>query len=159
MHPSPVLVIGATGRIGRLVVHELVRDGVRVRALSRRPADAHLPPGVEIVRGDLTDPESLLPSLQDVRSVFLIWTVSPATVDAIGRRIIFEEIAPEEFRHDTAGIWPPMVVDMLLSAWRATMGHPAYLTTAVQDILGRPARSFHQWALDHADAFLPPPTH
>ena len=79
--------------------------------------------------------------------------------DAIGRRIIFEEIAPEEFRHDAAGIWPPMVVDMLLSAWRATMGHPAYLTTAVQDILGRPARSFHQWALDHADAFLPPPTH
>ena len=83
MHPSPVLVIGATGRIGRLVVDELVRDGVRVRALSRRPADAHLPPGVEIVRGDLTDPDSLLPSLQDVRSVFLIWTASPATVDAV----------------------------------------------------------------------------
>ena len=36
---------------------------------------------------------------------------------AIGRRIQFEELSPEEFRRETAGSWPGPVVDMLLAAW------------------------------------------
>jgi hypothetical protein len=42
---------------------------------------------------------------------------------------------------------------MLLSAWRATLGHPAFVTSTVAAIVGSPARTFRQWAADHADAF------
>jgi len=42
---------------------------------------------------------------------------------------------------------------MLLDAWQATLGHPAHVTHAVQDVLGRPARTVRQWAADHAAAF------
>jgi uncharacterized protein YbjT (DUF2867 family) len=73
--------------------------------------------------------------------------------DAIGREIEFEELSPEQFRHETADSWPAPVVDMLLSAWEATMGQPAYVTSSVSDILRAPARTFHQWATDLAPAF------
>jgi uncharacterized protein YbjT (DUF2867 family) len=76
--------------------------------------------------------------------------------DVIGRRITFEELSPEEFQRQTQGSWPPPAVDMLLDAWGATMGRPAFITSTVADILGS-ARSFRQWATDHAGAFLESP--
>ena len=275
---------GATGRIGRAVVAELLRAGVPVRALTRRPDAAGLPAAVEVVAGDLTVPESLDASLQGVGSVFLVWTVPPATAPAvverlashtrrvvflsaphrtphpffqqpnpmavlyaeierliataglastmirpgmfasnarywwagairergvvrwpygaaetapvderdvaavsaralyedrhaggdyvltgpeslsqaeqvsiigevIGRPIRYEELSPDEFRRETAGSWPRPVVDMLLAAWGATIGHPAFVTSTVADVLGSPARTFRQWVGDHAEAF------
>ncbi len=39
--------------------------------------------------------------------------------DALGRRIKFEELSPDEFRSETEGSWPRPVVDMLLTAWGA----------------------------------------
>jgi len=56
-----VLVTGATGFVGSRVVRVLVEDGLRVRALSRRPdaARAVLGAGVEVVAGELGDPASL----------------------------------------------------------------------------------------------------
>lgn len=74
--------------------------------------------------------------------------------DVLGRRIQFEELSPDEFRSETAGSWPRPVVDMLLAAWGATMGRPAFITSTVFDILGSPPRSFRQWAADHASAFM-----
>jgi cobalamin biosynthesis protein CobT len=71
--------------------------------------------------------------------------------DVIGRRITFEELSPEEFRRETEGSWPRPVVDMLLDAWGATMGRPAFITSTVADVLGS-ARSFRQWTADHAGA-------
>ena len=286
MHP--VLVTGATGRVGRVVVDELLDEGVPVRALTRRPETARLPAAVEVVSGDLTVPESLDAALQGVGAVFLVWTVPPATApavverlatharrvvflssphrtphpffqqpnpaaalhadierliaasglastvirpgmfasnalywwaasirdagvvrwpygaaatapiderdvasvaaralyedghaggdyvltgpdslsqaeqvgiigDVIGRRIQFEELSPEEFRRETAGSWPPLVVDMLLAAWAATIGRPAFVTSAVSDVVGSPPRTFRQWVADHAAAFLEGP--
>ena len=76
--------------------------------------------------------------------------------DVIGRRITFEELSPDEFRRETEGSWPRPVVDMLLDAWGVTMGRPAFITSAVIDILGS-ARSFRQWVADHAGAFLEDP--
>jgi uncharacterized protein YbjT (DUF2867 family) len=73
--------------------------------------------------------------------------------DAIGRRLFFEELSPEEFRRETAGTWPRVVADMLLDAWHATLGTPAFVTSAIQEILGLPARTFSQWAGDNAAAF------
>jgi uncharacterized protein YbjT (DUF2867 family) len=76
--------------------------------------------------------------------------------EVIGRRITFEELSPEEFRRQTGEGWPRPMVDMLLDAWAATMGRPAFVTSTVADIVGS-ARSFRQWAADHAAAFLEDP--
>ncbi|MFE7592433.1 NAD(P)H-binding protein [Kitasatospora sp. NPDC057512] len=285
-----MLVTGATGRIGRGVVDELLSAGVPVRALARRPeAAATLPPDVEVVTGDLTAPASLDGALRGVGAVFLLWTAPPPTAAAVierlathARRVVFlssphqtphpffrqpnpmavlhaeierliaatglestiirpgmfasnslawwapairagsvvrwpygaaetapvddrdiaavaartlhqdghaggdyvltgpeslsqaaqveiignvlgrptrfEELSPDEFRTAMDGKAPRPAVDMLLNAWDATIGRPAYLTSAVSDILGVPPRSFAQWVADHADAFGPGPT-
>ncbi len=282
-----VLVTGATGRVGRLVVNELLRAGAPVRALTRRPDRAVLP-GAEIVAGDLTAPASLDAMLEGVGAVFLVWTAAPATApavvaklaaaasarprrvvylssphrtphpffqqpnpmrglqaeierllaaanlevtvlrpgifasnaihwwapqirngdavrwpygaaetapvderdiaavaarallddrqasadyvltgpeslsqaaqiraigDAIGRPLRFEELSPDEFRRETAGTWPAAVVEMLLSAWRAALGHPALVTSTIQQLVGSPPRPFSRWAADNAAAF------
>ena len=72
---------------------------------------------------------------------------------AVGREVEFEELTADEFRRETAETWPQPVVEMLIAAWQATMGQPAYVTSTVFDVTGTPARSFAQWAADHADAF------
>jgi uncharacterized protein YbjT (DUF2867 family) len=281
----PVLVTGATGRVGRAVVDLLLDAGVPVRALTHRSeAAATLPASVEVVTGDLTVPESLDAGLRGVGAVFLVWTAPPATVpavierlaadasrvvflssphqtphpffqqpnpmaqmhadierliaaaglestilrpglfasnalswwapairaggvvrwpygaaetapvddrdvaavaaralceeglaggdhvltgpeslsqaeqvriigDVLGRGIEFEELSPDEFRRETAGSWPRPAVDMLLDAWCATMGRPAYVTSAVSEILGAAPRTFRRWVADHAAAF------
>ena len=285
---NTALVTGATGRVGRLVVDELLRAGVRVRALTRRPKNAALPAGVEVVAGDLTVPATLDAALEGAEAVFLVWTAAAATApavvarlaahtsaqprrvvylssphqtphpffqqpnalrglhaeierllaasglgvtvlrpgmfasnarhwwapqisqgdivrwpygeaetapiderdiaavaaralldgrhagddyvltgpeslsqaaqvrairDAIGRRLRFEELSPDEFRRETAGTWPGAAVEMLLGAWQAALGRPAYVTSAVEEILGSPPRTFYQWAVDNAAAF------
>jgi uncharacterized protein YbjT (DUF2867 family) len=286
---APVLVTGATGRVGRAVVDELVAAGVPVRALVRRSETAPaLPSEVDVVLGDLTVPESLDPALQGVGAVLLVWTAPPepaaavvqhlvvhgprvvflsaphrtphpffqqpnpmATLfaeierlladagldrtivrpgmfasnalfwwapairadgvvrwpyaaaetapvddrdvaavaartlvedshaggdyvltgpeplsqaeqvriigDVLGRSIVFEELSPEEFRRQAEGSWPPAALDMLLAAWAATMGRPAFITSTVSELLGRPARTFRQWVADHATAFTDGP--
>ena len=93
----------------------------------------------------LTGPESL----SQAEQVSIIGEV-------IGRRITFEELSPDEFRRETEGSWPRPVVDMLLDAWGATIGRPAFMTSTVAGILGS-ARSFRQWVADHAGAFLEGP--
>src|SRR5262249_19422271 len=54
-----VLVIGATGNVGRQVVSQLTTTGAQVRAMTRKPDAARLPPQVEVMRGDLTFPDTL----------------------------------------------------------------------------------------------------
>jgi uncharacterized protein YbjT (DUF2867 family) len=286
----PVLVTGATGRVGRVVIDLLIDAGVPVRALTRRSeAAATLPANVEVVTGELSVPESLNEGLRGVGAVFLVWTAPPTTVqpvverlatyarrvvflsaphktphpffqqpnpmaelyadierriaaaglestiirpgmfasnallwwapairadgvirwpygaaetapvddrdvaavaartlyqdghaggdyvltgpeslsqeeqvsiigDVLGRRITFEELSPNEFRKETEGSWPRPVVDMLLAAWGATMGRPAFITSTVFDILGSAPRSFRHWVADHAPAFMEGPT-
>jgi len=84
----PVLVTGATGRIGRAVIGRLSAAGVPARALTRRPeAAATLPAGVEVVTGDLTVPGSLDAALRGAGAVFLLWAAPPATVPAVIERL------------------------------------------------------------------------
>jgi uncharacterized protein YbjT (DUF2867 family) len=280
----PILVIGATGNVGRHVVQELRVVGAPVRALARRPDLAALPPDVEVIAGDLTVPESLGRALDSVEAVFLLWTAPPPTAeavigriaaharrivllssphqtqhpffqqpnplaqfhaeldrlvrsrmaewtilrpgmfasnaikwwadtirrgdvvrwpyaeaetapiderdiaavaarallddghvgedyvitgpasltqiqqvgaigDALGRGLRFEELSPEAFRTATSGRWPERTVDMLLAAWGAAIGHRAHVTAAVAEVTGTPARTFHEWARDHAESF------
>jgi len=283
---APILVIGATGRLGREVVAQLRQKGLPVRALTRQPATTGLPSGVELVVGDLAVPESIEPAADGARAVFLLWTAPPATAadviarlacrverivflssqhqtphpffqqpnrlanlhgdidrlvtdsarestiirpgmfasnsifwwasqiqtgdvvcwpygavetapiddrdiaavavralveeghagqdyvitgpeslshetqvraigNALGRHIRFHELTPDEFRRETAERFGP-AVEMLLAAWGATAGIPAYVTSTVAEVTGTPARTFAEWAVAHADDFKAP---
>src|SRR5438094_2841896 len=82
-----ILIIGATGNVGRQVLSQLPATGVRVRALVRNPHTAGLPPHVDVVRGDLTLPETLDGCLDGIDAVFLVWTAPPAAVAPALERI------------------------------------------------------------------------
>jgi nucleoside-diphosphate-sugar epimerase len=78
-----VALTGATGYVGRNLARRLAQSGVRVRALSRDAAAAAavLPPGCEIVMGDLRDPAAMQRLLEpgcDVVNLAYLWDASPA---------------------------------------------------------------------------------
>ena len=75
----------------------------------------------------------------------------------LGRPVPFVDLSPDEVRRETEGSWPRPAVDMLLAAWDATMGRPAFSTSTVFDVLGVAPRSFRQWVTDHATAFMDGP--
>jgi uncharacterized protein YbjT (DUF2867 family) len=75
--------------------------------------------------------------------------------DAIGRRLRFVELTPEDARTELSATMPGAVIDMLMNAWAAAVDRPAWVTDAVNELLGRPARSFADWARDHAQLFQP----
>ena len=58
MKPTHVLVVGASGSIGRHAVEKARAAGYRVRALVRDPSRIHFGCGVEVVQGDLTPPQA-----------------------------------------------------------------------------------------------------
>jgi uncharacterized protein YbjT (DUF2867 family) len=73
--------------------------------------------------------------------------------EVIGRSLRFEEISPEEARRELLTVMPPPIIRMLLNAWAAGIGQPAFVTSAVADITGTPARTFRDWVIDHAAEF------
>lgn len=91
-----ILVIGATAHFGRETVQELAARGEAVRALTRHPENAALPDGVEVVRGDLTAPETLPSALAGVTTLVLVlpYQLDPAGLLAAAReagvrRVVF----------------------------------------------------------------------
>lgn len=280
---TQILVTGATGTIGRQVVSQLLATDARVRALTRTPDAAGLPPGVEVVRGDLTVTDTLNRSLDGVDAIFLVWVApggaAPAAVDrmaqyagrivflsaphrtahpffqqanpvaamqaeierlieasslrwtfvrpgmfaanalswwapqvragdvvrwpyaeaptapiherdiaavavralledghdgaeyvltgpeslsqleqvvtigeVIGRSLRYEEVSPDAARRELS---PASAMNMLLDAWGAAIGQPAFVTSTVAEITGRRARTFREWVVDHASEFRP----
>jgi len=73
---------------------------------------------------------------------------------AIGRHIDVEEIPPETAQQELAGIMPGVVIDMLLAAWAAAKGQPAFVTDTVFQLTGAQPRSFSDWAVEHAHEFM-----
>ena len=67
----PVLVVGATGALGHQIVERLLANGKRVRALVRPTSstDALRAAGVELVAGDLLEPESLRRAIDGVDAI------------------------------------------------------------------------------------------
>jgi uncharacterized protein YbjT (DUF2867 family) len=280
-----VLVAGATGHIGREVVAGLRDIGRSVRALTRDPQSANLPADVEVVRADLTAPDTLDHPLTDVDAVFLVWVVplepAAAAIDriarhtsrivlltaphrtahpffqqpnpmksvqigverlietsglqwtfvrphmfagncvnwwgpqirsgdvvrwfygdvatapiderdvaavairalcdeghhgreyvitgpesltqrahvkiigeALGRLLRFHELSHAEARQELVSVgWPAAAADMLLNAYAASVNLPSHVTSTVADVTGSPARTFRDWAIEHAAAF------
>jgi uncharacterized protein YbjT (DUF2867 family) len=125
-----ILVFGATGNAGGAVVRELVAAGSEVRTVVRDPqrARAGLPPGVELVAGDLRDAGTLRPALAGVEAAFLL-----SGYDGI------DAVAPEM---PAAGVERAV----LLSSSAAPTG----------DMSNAVARSFTDWATANAVTFAPP---
>ena len=85
-----ILVTGASGNVGRHVVSGMVAQGADVRALTRDPASAPWPEGIEVARGNLSVASSLDPVLDGVDVVFLLWLQASAehpdaAIDALAR--------------------------------------------------------------------------
>lgn len=74
-----ILITGATGNVGSELTGLLAASGHPVRAMTRRPDDAHLPHGVEAVYGDAADPASLAEAFRGADGAFLMTAQQPGT--------------------------------------------------------------------------------
>ncbi|WP_288472529.1 NmrA family NAD(P)-binding protein [uncultured Pseudomonas sp.] len=71
-----ILVTGATGRVGRHLVQQLVQRDAKVRVLTRNPASADFPAAVEVMQGDLLDLAALRRAFSGVSTLFLLNAVT-----------------------------------------------------------------------------------
>ena len=90
-----ILVTGATGKQGGAVTRHLLKSGWAVRALTRDPqkpaAQALTKLGMEVVQGDMDQPETLPPVLEGVYGVFGVqntWTAGVEAEIAEGKALI-----------------------------------------------------------------------
>src|SRR6202021_1026813 len=90
-----ILVIGCTGHVGSEVVKELKERDADVRVLVRK-ADEKLPPGVEMVVGDLLDPVSIEKAMKDVDKLYLLNAVTP---DELTQGLIAYDLAKNSSCH------------------------------------------------------------
>jgi len=73
---------------------------------------------------------------------------------AIGRSLQLEEMTPEEARTELLPVLgSPVFINMLLNAWAAALGQPAFVSSSFLEVTGRTARPFLEWAADYASEF------
>ncbi|WP_115526574.1 MULTISPECIES: NmrA/HSCARG family protein [Xanthomonas] len=87
-----ILVSGATGTIGSLVVQGLADAGAQVHALVRQTGKRAFPAGVTEVVADLTDVASMRAALSSARTLFLLNAVTP---DEVTQALIALNLAQE----------------------------------------------------------------
>lgn len=87
-----ILVTGATGRVGRHVVDQLIARYADVRVLVRDPAKANFAATVDVVQGDMLDIDALRRAFDGVRTLFLLNAVAG---DEFTQAIIALNIARE----------------------------------------------------------------
>src|SRR6266536_4096590 len=74
--------------------------------------------------------------------------------DALGRPLRYQEIPPQAAKQGmVASGLPEPFVDALMARYARGVGQAAPVTGEVGKVLGRPARTYAQWAADHAAAF------
>jgi uncharacterized protein YbjT (DUF2867 family) len=118
------------GQAARSLIHERDIADVAVRALTE---DGHA--GARYV---LTGPEALTQAEQ-VRQIGV----------ALGRDLRWEEMSREDAERELSGRVPETALD----TWASFVETPEVVTTTVQEVTGRPARPFADWARDHAADF------
>ena len=92
-----ILITGASGNVGKEVLKQAVLAGLRVRAAYQALNTAAVPDGVEPVRVDFNQPQTLQAALAGVERVFL---VGPPTQQLIPlERKAVDVIARSEVRH------------------------------------------------------------
>ncbi|MFB7357516.1 NAD(P)H-binding protein [Streptomyces gardneri] len=122
-------------RLARPLIHEADMAAVAVQALT---TDALLG-----ARPVLTGPELITQE----RQVALIG-------EAIGRPVRFEEITLDEAAEQMkAAGYPPELVEAVLPAQAELLDYPEPVNDEVERITGTAARSFQEWAADHASDF------
>jgi uncharacterized protein YbjT (DUF2867 family) len=91
----------------------------------------------------LTGPQALTPPQQVA-----------AIGAALGRDLAFEEITAEQAARHMTQHMPPEVAESILDLrGRATTAEDSRVLSTVEEVTGAPARTFRQWADDHADSF------
>jgi uncharacterized protein YbjT (DUF2867 family) len=84
-HERTIVVTGATGKQGGAVVRHLLRDGWKVRAITRRPeseaAQALAAQGVEVVKGDMGNRADMDRALKGAYGVFSVQNTWEAGVE------------------------------------------------------------------------------
>jgi len=132
MIPPKVLVTGATGRTGVVVVSELLKAGLPVRALVHREDErsaALRARGVEITVGEMTDFERIAAAMQGVQRAYWLPPYDPATLTGAA---VFAAAA-RQARLESV---------VVLSQWLASPSHPALSTR-------------QHWLADQLFAMLP----
>ncbi|WP_030670626.1 NAD(P)H-binding protein [Streptomyces sp. NRRL B-1347] len=121
--------------LARPLIHEADMAAVAVQALT---TDALLG-----ARPVITGPELVTQE----RQVALIG-------EAIGRPVRFDEVTLEEaVEQMKAAGYPAELVEAVLPAQAKMIDHPEPVNDEVERITGTPARSFREWAVDHAADF------
>ncbi|GLZ37192.1 NAD(P)H-binding protein [Actinokineospora sp. NBRC 105648] len=67
-----IVITGATGTVGSELVRLLVDGGSAVRAVTRTPGKTRFDPAVEVVAGDLDQPDSLTAAFDGAERVFVL---------------------------------------------------------------------------------------
>lgn len=90
-----ILVIGASGFVGKHLARALLADGYAVRCLARNPAKVEdlAALGCEVVQGDISDLASLRRALASVQAVYIsIHTLSPQHASTKGQGFMDVEL-------------------------------------------------------------------
>ena len=71
----------------------------------------------------------------------------------LGRHLTIQGVNPDEARAEYAEMLGPDYADQALGYWASLVERPEPVTTGVQEILGRPARSYEDWVRLHRADF------
>ncbi|PWG11862.1 hydroxylase [Streptomyces sp. V2] len=72
---------------------------------------------------------------------------------AVGRTVRYEDVPAESAREELRAAMPADFADTVLAYLAAGVGRPAPVEDTVLRVTGRPARTFAEWAADHAADF------
>jgi uncharacterized protein YbjT (DUF2867 family) len=85
---NQILVIGATGGVGRELVARLLERGVRVRAATRHPELARSRPGVDYVEFDFERPATFASALAGAERVFMLARPGDEQADRVAAPLV-----------------------------------------------------------------------